>query len=227
MPTAPNLLDDDGSASVATAFMMSHHGLRRDIAHFGIALRRIAEGDRSRAAAVQVEWKSYRGTLHGHHHVEDTAIFPSMRARDEALAPILDQLGADHRRIDPLLEAGDRAFAALSVPEARDVVAQIGSLLDAHLALEEAHVIPLLRAAKTFPPPATDAEAALYADGFAWSSQGIAPDVIDRVYAMLPEPLTSRLPSARAAFADRYERVWGPQKPTPGASRTAVPDWLA
>jgi len=32
MTSAPALLDDDGEASVATAIMMSHHGLRRDLA---------------------------------------------------------------------------------------------------------------------------------------------------------------------------------------------------
>jgi hypothetical protein len=41
----------------------------------------------------------------------------------------------------------------------------------------------------------------------------------------VPPSLTSRLPAARAAFDARCVRVWGPTKP--GASRTAVPDWLA
>jgi hypothetical protein len=65
----------------------------------------------------------------------------------------------------------------------------------------------------------------MYAQGFAWSSDGIAPEVLARVDAMLPANVTTRLPAARAAFAERCARVWGA---TPkGASRTAVPDWLA
>ena len=83
-PSPPNLLNDDGSASMATAFMMSHHGFRRDIARFAIALRRLAEGDHGRASALQQEWQSYHATLHGHHTVEDTGIFPNLR-QDPAL----------------------------------------------------------------------------------------------------------------------------------------------
>lgn len=139
----------------------------------------------------------------------------------------MNQLDADHRRIDPLLAEGDRAFAALpaSAGEAARVVAELSALLDAHLALEEAHVVPLLRAAREFPPPATDAEAEMYALGFSWSLHGLAPDVVERILAFLPDILTSKLPAARAAFAARCERVWGSAKT--GASRTSFPDWIA
>jgi hypothetical protein len=65
----------------------------------------------------------------------------------------------------------------------------------------------------------------MFADGFAWASEGVHEQVIARVYAMLPEVITARMPAARATFAERCARVWGA---TPaGASRTAVPDWLA
>jgi hypothetical protein len=62
----------------------------------------------------------------------------------------------------------------------------------------------------------------MYAQGFAWSSNGIAPDVVEQVYALLPEILTSRLPAARAAFDARCERVWGTARA--GSSRTPIPD---
>jgi hemerythrin-like domain-containing protein len=227
MANAPAFLNDDGSASMASAFLMSHHGLRRDIARFGVALRQVAAGDHSRVSALRDEWQGYHATLHGHHEVEDQAIFPSMRSEHAALAAVIDQLSADHRRIDPLLDAGDRAFAELpaTVDAAATTVAELAALLDAHLAIEEAHVVPLLREARSFPPPATASDAELYAKGFAWSSHGVAPEVLERVYGMLPELLTSRLPAARDAFEERVTRVWGPTKA--GASRTAVPDWLA
>src|SRR5947207_3118189 len=41
MPTPPDLLNDDGSASIATALLMSHHGFRRDIARFAVALENV------------------------------------------------------------------------------------------------------------------------------------------------------------------------------------------
>ena len=228
MPTTspPHLLNDDGSASMATALLMSHHAFRRDVARFATALRRLAAGDPSKASALQAEWQSYRGALHGHHEMEDTRIFPHLRSTQAELIPIIDQLITQHRRIDPLLAAGDRAFASLSIPqEAALIVGQLSALLDEHLALEEAHVIPFLRGGREFPPPASEAEAQLFADGFAWSSHGVAPEVLERVYTMLPEVLTSKLPAARAAFQERCHRVWGPT--SEGASRTAVPDWLS
>jgi hypothetical protein len=221
--TPPDLLNDDGSASIATALLMSHHGFRRDIARFATALERLAAGDSSRTAALQVEWQNYHGTLHGHHEVEDTRIFPGFRSQQAGLVPVIDQLAAQHRRIDPLLSAGDRAFANLSAPEeAALIVGQLATLLDEHLALEEAHVICLLRGARDFPPPASDEELRMYAEGFAWASHGVAPHVLDRLYALLPEALRARLPGARASFAVRCERVWGTTRE--GASRTAVPE---
>jgi hypothetical protein len=222
----PNLLNDDGSASMATLFMSSHHAFRRDIASFGAALRAPTVPDATRTEALRDEWEKFRGSLHGHHEVEDKNMFPGLRSQNPGLASVIDRLGADHRRIDPLLEAGGRAFAALpgSTPEAAGVVAELAALLGEHLAFEEANVIPFLRGAREFPPPATEAEAEMYAQGFAWSLHGLAPEVVDRIYTLLPDILTSKLPAARQAFAARCQRVWGSAKA--GASRTSVPDWL-
>jgi hypothetical protein len=217
-----NLLNADGSASIATALMMSHHAFRRDLACFAVALETMARGDTSRTDALREEWHNFRNALHGHHESEDSRMFPYIRAEHASLAPVIERLMADHRKIDPLLERGDRAFAGLPrTEEAAAVVAEIRALLDAHLATEEAEVVPFLRSGKQFPPPGNDAEAELYAQGFAWSSHGIAPEVLERVYAMLPEVLTSRIAEARAAYEARCARVWGSAKA--GASRTSVP----
>jgi hypothetical protein len=223
MSIAPNLLNDDGSASMATMLMMSHHGFRRDIRRFEIALGRIANGDASKVDPLREEWASYRAALHGHHEVEDTRIFPHLSGQQESLRPTIGRLTADHRRIDPLLDRGDRAFAELPQTEpASAVVAELAALLEPHLATEEAEVIPFLRDAKEFPAPANEAEADLYAHGFAWSMHGIAPEVLKQVYATLPESLTSRLPAARTAFDTRCTRVWGSAHA--GASVTPIPD---
>jgi hemerythrin-like domain-containing protein len=228
------LLNDDGDASMATALMMSHHGFRRDAAEFARALAEL--GTRSSPAelsALGEEWRSYRATLHGHHESEDQRLFPHVRSQNPDLAAAIDALSADHARIDPLLEAGDRAFeelvsapsvSASLVTAASAVVAEIGSLLDRHLATEERTVISFLRDAKAFPPPGTEAEAELYAQGFAWASHGVAAEVLERVDAMLPPVLASKLVEARAVFRARYERVWGSARD--GGSLTSVPDWL-
>ncbi len=216
---APHLLNDDGTASIATALMMSHHGFRRDLRRFAASL---ASFERSRAPALSEEWTRFHATLHGHHHSEDSGVFPSLAAH--GVDATLARLEADHRLIDPLLERGDRAFAELPGAAARaaDVVRELRALLDPHLALEDAEIVPLLRDRKTFPPPPTDADAALYASGFAWAMHGVADDVVAGVHAMLPPNLVAKLPAAREAFAARYARVWGDV--AIGATRTSVPE---
>jgi hypothetical protein len=220
MTTAPNFLADDGSASMATALMMSHHAFRRDLARFARAL---AGGELSRVDPVREEWKRFRASLEGHHHAEDSGVFPGVLEKDASLQAVIDRLAAEHKLIDPLLERGSAVFAALpgTASEAASIVAELRALLDLHLAIEEAHIIPHLRAAKEFPAPPTDAEAEMYAQGFAWAMHGVAADVVERVYGMLPAALVSRLPAARAAFVARFEQVWGTADA--GASRTPVP----
>jgi hypothetical protein len=223
MPTPPSLLNDDGSASMATALMMSHHALRRDIEQFAAALHRVDERRGPDLEALREEWRSFGEKLHGHHVDEDTHVFPEVLGKDGGLGPTIDRLIADHRLIDPVLEEGDSAFAALpEVERATAVVVELRTLLDAHLATEEAEVIPFLRDEKEFPAPADDAEADLFAEGFAWSSHGVATDVLEKVYAMVPEIITSRLADARNSYETRCVQVWG--SADAGASRTSVPD---
>jgi hypothetical protein len=154
--------------------------------------------------------------------MEDTRVFPHMRGQHPELAPAIDRLSAEHQRIDPLLLRGDQAFAeAFDVPAARTVIAELTALLDEHLAFEEATVVPNLRAAKEFPAPGNDDEVAMFAQGFAWSSQGVAPTVLERLNDMLPAKLKDRLPAARAEFAERWQRAWQGEPVT--ASTTSVP----
>jgi hemerythrin-like domain-containing protein len=226
MPSAPNLLNDDGTASMATAILLSHHGFRRDLARFQRALERIRAGDSSRADAVREEWKSFHATLHGHHQAEDNGLFPNLAKEQDSVRVTIERLGADHRRIDALLERGDVAFAALpKTDDAVAVVRELTELLGPHLALEEAELFPFLRDTKAFPAPPNDEVADLYAQGFAWAMEGIAPEVLSALDVMLPEALKSRLPAARAAFAARCERAWGSAKA--GSARTAIPDEIS
>jgi hypothetical protein len=91
---AQNLLNDDGSASMATLFMSSHHAFRRDIALFGMALRAPGAADPVRAQALREEWGKFRGSLHGHHEIEDKNMFPGLRSQNAALAAVIDKLDA-------------------------------------------------------------------------------------------------------------------------------------
>jgi hemerythrin-like domain-containing protein len=223
MSTAPTLLNDDGTASMATALMSSHHGFRRDLGRFTRALERLARGDLSRADAVAEEWRHLYAALHGHHRAEDTGVFPNLAKEHASVRATIRRLEADHRRIDPLLERGNAAFADLSnVANARAVIGELSELLAPHLALEEAELIPFLRRATSFPAPATEADAELYAHGFAWGMHGLAPSVLAALERMVPETLRAKLPAARAAFSAHSERVWG--SALAGAALTPIPE---
>jgi hemerythrin-like domain-containing protein len=223
MAQAPNLLNDDGTASMATMLMMSHHAFRLGLARMVKALENVARGETSRVEALREEWTWFHNALHGHHQSEDNGVFPNLAKEHESVRATIEKLGADHKRIDPLLEQGDKAFAELPKADAPlAVIRSLSELLAPHLATEEAELIPFLRPAKAFPPPPNDEAAAMYAQGFAWAMHGIAPDVLERVHAMLPEGIISRLPDAQVAFAARCERAWGITKG--GASRTPIPD---
>jgi hemerythrin-like domain-containing protein len=223
MAIAPSLLDESGDASIATGLMMSHHAFRRDLARFAAALPAVADRNPDKLGALREEWTKYGEALHGHHHAEDTGIFPMLAKDHESLLATIEGLTADHHKIDPILERGNRAFADLpaTADAALEVIKELSALLEPHLAIEEAQIVPHLRSMKAFPPPANAEEEALYADGFAWSAHGIAPEVLEKVFGMLPEGLHARLPAARAAFEERWRRVWG-QVPA-GSATTPIP----
>ena len=223
MSNPPQLLNDDGSASIATAFMTSHFAFRRDLARFAAALSGPAM-NASTAQALADEWQTFHTHLHSHHQAEDNGVFPTFRTEHTQLEAVIARLSADHRLIDPLLERADRAFAELDKGPAHPlaVIGELQGLLGPHLALEEAELIPFLRGVKDFPPPPDDATADLYAEGFAWSTQGIASEVIEQLDALLPEILRGRLPAARADFRARCDRVWGTLPVS--AARTPIPE---
>ncbi len=79
-----------------------------------------------------------------------------------------------------------------------------------------------MRVAQEFPVPSDEKMAAMYADGFSWSMQGIAPEVLDTVRTLLPEILLAKLPAAQSAFEERSERVWGAY--TVGSATTSIPN---
>jgi hemerythrin-like domain-containing protein len=226
MAEPQSLLNADGSASVATLLLMAHHGFRRDIIQLGRALAQLRHAGDARHAALQREWQWYSQSLHGHHQMEDTQIFPSIASKAPALERAIDQLSAEHREIDPLLAQGDVAFTTLSDKReaAARVVAELAKLLEAHFAFEEAELAQVLREERDFPSPADDAQAQTFAQGFAWSSHGVATDVLERLYAELPPLLRSKIPAARAEYAKRCEAAWGTA--AGGDSRTCIPDWL-
>ena len=222
--TPPNLLNDDGTASMATMIMFSHHAFRRDINRFIRATQRIKAGDNVDANKVQDEWKnSYRMAIHGHHTGEDTEIFPDVKNKYPELAAAIETLTAQHHHIDPLIEQIDEAITDIAGSEKIEgLFKDLKQLLDEHLAFEESTVIPTLRDQREFPAPSDEATADMYAQGFSWSMQGIDPSVIEQLEKMLPAILLERLPIARDNFELRSKEVCGQYELS--SSTTPVPE---
>ncbi len=106
----------DADLTIMTA---AHDGLRHDLG----ALARAAQGpggrDPERQRAVAAGWELFKRQLHLHHTAEDDLIWPALRERLEHSADalsVLDDMEAEHQRIDPLLAAVDAGFASAAGP---------------------------------------------------------------------------------------------------------------
>jgi glycerol-3-phosphate dehydrogenase len=90
--------------------------------------------------------------VHSHHNLEDVAFFPSLRAVNPALNPVVDKLEDDHRRVSDLLDAVEEGADILTKIDSDAVRRSIGDtltvlserLLD-HLDYEELNAGPTLR----------------------------------------------------------------------------------
>jgi hypothetical protein len=139
------------------------HGLiRADLAKVELLAEDCAGGAapaelRKRIAALKSSsllWQLKLGCLrhcrfvHGHHGLEDRAVFPSVRRVAPELGPAIDRLERDHRAVSTLLAEVEMAALQVEVDAGRErLVAGLGrlqtTLLD-HLAREERDLEPAL-----------------------------------------------------------------------------------
>jgi len=95
--------------------------------------------------ALKVNCLHYCRFVHGHHRLEDVALFPALRAADPDIAPVVDRLEADHRVVGAQL---DEIEAAVAADDQQRVIAALDALADhllEHLAFEEESIGPTLR----------------------------------------------------------------------------------
>ena len=90
--------------------------------------------------------------VHSHHNLEDAAFFPSLRAANPALHPVVDKLEDDHRKVSDLLDAVEEGADILTKIDSDAVRRSIGDTLSVlserlleHLDYEELNVGPTLR----------------------------------------------------------------------------------
>jgi hemerythrin-like domain-containing protein len=178
-----------------------HSALRRDGARLERAAERYGTQDEEAHDALLLGWSGFSSSLHHHHTIEDTHIWPAIRAklayRPDDVA-VLDAMEAEHSRIDPALEAVERAFddREAGVDEVAGRITTLVELLRSHLGHEERDAFPLIHTMITRREWDTLTKASVKELGYSeianlgpWILEGAPPDDVRTVLAELPPPL--------------------------------------
>jgi hypothetical protein len=148
-----------------------HGAIRRDLATVEELASEVlgglpAEEARERIAELQTNgplWRlkvnclRYCRFVHMHHNAEDTLFFPTLRAANPDVGPVIDKLEADHRTVSDLLDEVEAAAAGLDgedpAPRTRlaDGLRALAGELLAHLDYEELEAGPTIRSLTRHP----------------------------------------------------------------------------
>lgn len=122
-------------------FLLEHDAMRQEFGLLATAAREELTPDR--AALVEDQLAMVCQILHNHHTGEDDAFWPTLHRRVPSARAGIEELEADHQRIDPLLEA----VADRSVPLAERAATMelLHKELNSHLDREERLAVPLAR----------------------------------------------------------------------------------
>ena len=215
---------------MATAFLTSHHGFRRDIRQFAGALRRAPSAATTSAArrdgggvealpqdAARPPHDGGHGDVPQHQGAAPGAGGGDRRAdgrtpQDRSIA------GGGRSRLR-------RRWPRERAPRPSRRRQRCVALLDSHLAIEETHIVPFLREAKAFPPPgqrgrAGDVRAGLCLE-LARHRARSARKALRAAAARAASPsFPPRAPPSPSAARRSGARRW------PAPSRTPIPDGL-
>jgi hypothetical protein len=87
---------------------------------------------------LKINCLRYCSFVHAHHGAEDVLLFPTLRAADPAIGPVVDRLEADHVRVSDLLDVVEAAARSLTETEGDDSRRRvIDGLRDLHVHLLE------------------------------------------------------------------------------------------
>jgi hypothetical protein len=101
---------------------------------------------------LKVNCLRYCRHVHAHHGAEDVLLFPTLRAANPSIGPVVDRLEADHARVSDLLDVVEAAARALTDTNGDDARRRvIDGLRDLHVHLlehldyEESYAGPTMR----------------------------------------------------------------------------------
>jgi hemerythrin-like domain-containing protein len=239
IPTAPGpqLLHGPGLTDVRM-MLVAHDNFRRELGLAPAAVRRVAEGDRRRAARVADHVELFLGLLHHHHTIEDDLLWePLLERVPTELAPLVHLMESQHDVVASILGSCTEAAAvwratATSGDGERlaDELERLCAALFEHLAAEETHLLPIMARHVTAAEWADFTEQGmssipkrLMALGFGMMLYEGDAEVIDLELQHAPAPLRRLLPPlGRRAFRRYARRIHGTPTPPRGIGRTAA-----
>jgi hemerythrin-like domain-containing protein len=220
----------DTTALVDTSVMPTLHTFfRRELRLAGGVVRRVADGDRARAAVVADHLDFLARSLHHHHTIEDELLWPKLldRVPDE-LAPIVHLMESQHERVDVLIQEVAQLLPAFRADASATVRDQLAALLDElhvhlveHLDAEEERLLPI--AARTVTQAEWDEMGEAGRRGTPRKELSLtlgmyqyegAPEAIAGMLAEAPPPVRWIVPRlSRRAFRRHAIRVHGTATP--------------
>lgn len=181
--------------------LILHDAFRRDVAQLARSAARRGAADPAAHEALLTGWRGFSRELQHHHQIEDTYIWPLMRAKlgdhpDDVA--VLDAMEAEHELIDPALAAVEAGLTD-TAHEHRDLAAHVdnlASILHSHLAHEERDALPLVKVTVTAKEWHALSKDAMKKMNYRWVTEmvpwlvdGLPPERSRVALANIPAPL--------------------------------------
>ncbi len=151
--TTDGRASDPGTAPAdLSMYYLIHRALGSGAERIATAVRRCeVEGDWRRIDAVAAWYRGYQEELHLHHHLEDDEFFPALHDRVPVMAEHEPRLHHEHELVVAAMDRTDAALTALAAAkddralraEAVAATTELRDILVAHLAYEDADILPL------------------------------------------------------------------------------------
>jgi Hemerythrin HHE cation binding domain len=129
-----------------TEMYVTHDAFRRDLERLEAA----AHAGKATGPEVRAGWENFKDQLLVHHSVEDAWLWPRLTelVKDPAELALLEDMEAEHARLDPLLASYDEALAD-GAPDLAVRAKELGVVLGRHLEHEEEEALPLIQSVMT------------------------------------------------------------------------------
>jgi iron-sulfur cluster repair protein YtfE (RIC family) len=200
-----------------TAMNAAHDAFRRDLERLAASAGPADLADPDRHASILAGWTLFTGMLDIHHRAEDDFIWPRLRRRlagSEAAISVLDEMDAEHARIDPLIAAVDAGLAGRGTIDTAGAIEELRSTLSDHMRHEEREAMPLVEQAlsdrewravvKDIHGLVTSMESLTVADFVPWLTDGRSPADEKAISTVVPAPVR---PVYRLIWKPRYARA--------------------